>query len=164
MGPEAQANLRREAARRGIDDSRLVFAPSEPMPGYLARFRLADLYLDTHPFGSHTTVNDALFAGVPVLTLAGRSMAARASASQLRAVGLPEMIAGSYAEYEAFALALARDRQRLGDLTARLRSEGRDSPLFDMASYAGRFEDAVLRIAADRVTDVCRPADPSLRN
>ena len=70
----AEANLRREAEARGIGASRLVFAPHEPAPRYLARFRLADLYLDTSPFGSHTAVNDALFAGLPVLTLSGRGM------------------------------------------------------------------------------------------
>jgi predicted O-linked N-acetylglucosamine transferase (SPINDLY family) len=153
MRPEAQANLRNEAMRRGIAGERLIFASSEPMPQYLARYRLADLYLDTYPFGSHTTVNDALFAGLPVLTLAGRSMAARASASQVRAAGLPEMIASSHQDYESIALSLVRNRERLEGLTARLRSQGRTSALFDMTSYARRFEDAVLRIASDGGTD-----------
>jgi len=147
MRPEAEANLRDEAARRGIAPERVVFAPSEPLPQYLARYRLADLYLDTYPFGSHTTVNDALFAGLPVLTLAGRSMAARASASQVSAGGLPELIANSHKDYESIALTMARDRGRLADLTARLRSLGRTSALFDMTLYARRFEDALLRIA-----------------
>jgi protein O-GlcNAc transferase len=147
MRPEAQSNLRREAAKRGIAGERLIFAPSEPLPQYLARYRLADLYLDTYPFGSHTTVNDALFAGLPVLTLAGRSMAARASASQVRAAGLPELIASTMQEYESIALGLARNRVRLEELTARLRSAGPTSSLFDMTSYARRFEDALLRIA-----------------
>ena len=147
MRREAQANLRNEATRRGIASERLVFAPSEPMPQYLARYRLADLYLDTYPFGSHTTVNDALFAGLPVLTLAGRSMAARASASEVRAAGLSELISSSHQDYASIALALVRDRARLADLTARLRGQGRTSALFDMTLYARRFEDAVLRIA-----------------
>jgi protein O-GlcNAc transferase len=154
MHPEAEANLRGEAERRGIASERLIFAPSEPLPQYLARYALADLYLDTYPFGSHTTVNDALFAGLPVLTLAGRSMAARASASQLMAAGLPEMVASSQEDYESIALGLARDRPRLRDLTGRLRSQGRASALFDMASYARRFEDALLGIAgAQRRSD-----------
>ncbi|HVS56197.1 MAG TPA: hypothetical protein VHJ55_08050, partial [Casimicrobiaceae bacterium] len=74
-------------------------------------------------------------------------MAARASASQLRAAGLAEMIASSHEDYESIALALVRNRARLDDLTARLRSQGPTSALFDMNSYARRFEDAVLRIA-----------------
>jgi protein O-GlcNAc transferase len=142
----AEANLRAAARQGGIAAERLVFAPQEPSPRYLARFRLAELYLDTYPFGSHTTVNDALFAGLPVLTLSGRSMAARASASQLRAVGLQELIAASHEEYGSIALSLARDRPRLAALTARLRGNGASSPLFDMQRYAREFEDALMRI------------------
>src|SRR5438105_15365633 len=156
MHPETQSNLRGEASRRGIASERLIFAPREPMPPYLARYRLADLCLDTYPFGSHTTVNDALFAGLPVLTIAGRSMAARASASQLRSAGLAEMIAGSHEDYQSIALALARNHARLGNLTARLQSQGRTSALFDMDSYTRRFEDAVLRIARGGDTDARR--------
>jgi predicted O-linked N-acetylglucosamine transferase (SPINDLY family) len=160
MVPEAQANLRDEAIRRGIAGERLIFAPSEPMPQYLARFRLADLYLDTYPFGSHTTVNDALFAGLPVLTVAGRSMAARASASQVEAAGMPETIASSLEDYQTIALGLARSRARLDELTERLRSHGRTSPLFDMEGYARRFEEALLRIAGDGDADERRHSFP----
>lgn len=149
MLPLAKANLRAEAARRGIDPERVVFAPKEALPRYLARYRIADIYLDTHPFGSHTTVNDALFAGLPVLTLAGRSMAARASASQVQAAGLPELIATSHEEYESIALSLVHDPGKLRALTARLRNEGRASPLFDMESYVRRFEAGLLQIWRD---------------
>jgi protein O-GlcNAc transferase len=142
----AEANLREEAARRNIAPPRLVFAPQEPAPQYLARYRLADLYLDTYPFGSHTTVNDALFAGLPVVTLAGRSMASRGSASQLRAVGLPELVADSHEAYLAIALGLARDGNRLARLATRLRESGRASPLFDMQTYARQFEAAITRM------------------
>ncbi len=147
-----EANLRAEARARDVDPARLLFAPGEPLPRYLARYRLADVYLDTHPFGSHTSVNDALYVGLPVVTLAGRSMASRASASQLRAVGLSELIAGSPSEYEAIALALSRDAERLGSLKARLSGEARASPLFDMADYTRRFEEGLLRIWAQRGT------------
>jgi protein O-GlcNAc transferase len=150
MPAEAVVNLRAEAARRSISAQRLVFAPREPVADYLARFRLADLYLDTFPFGSHTTVNDALFAGLPVVTLAGRSMASRASASQLRAVGQSELVATSYDEYFALALALARDRERLGALATRLRETACASRLFDMQEYTTRFEAAMLRMIHDR--------------
>jgi len=147
MRPEAERNLRREAVRRGIAKERLIFAPNEALPRYLARYALADLYLDTYPFGSHTTVNDALFAALPVLTLAGRSMAARASASQLAAAGCAEMIATSLESYEALAIDLAGDRARLAAVAASLRRQGNAFPLFDMKRYARRFEDAVSRIA-----------------
>jgi protein O-GlcNAc transferase len=142
----AEANLRREAQRRAVAPGRLVFAPQESAPRYLARFRLADLFLDTYPFGSHTTVNDALFAGLPVLTLSGRSMAARASASQLRAAGLPELVATSLEQYEAIALSLADDRARLAQLTTGLRASGHARALFDMQRYAREFEAMLLRI------------------
>ena len=138
--PIAQVNLRREAERRGIDPARLHFAPKEPLPRYLARFRLANLYLDSHPFGTHTTVNDALYAGLPVVTRLGRSVAGRASATQLRAAGLPELIVDDDEAYEALAVTLAQESVRLQALTARLRGPARASALFDMESYAQRFE------------------------
>jgi protein O-GlcNAc transferase len=146
----AEANLRREAEARGIGAGRLVFAPHEPAPRYLARFRLADLYLDTSPFGSHTAVNDALFAGLPVLTLSGRGMAARASASQLLAAGLPELIATTQEQYEAIALALVNDRARLAQLAAGLRDGGSARALFDMPRYTREFEAMLLRIWQER--------------
>jgi protein O-GlcNAc transferase len=157
MRAEAEANLRAEATRQNIAPQRLVLAPREPAAEYLARFRLADLYLDTYPFGSHTTVNDALFAGLPVVTLAGRSMASRASASQLRAVGLPELVANSQGEYEAIALGLARDRERLGALATRLRENGHASPLFDMHAYVRQFEAVIMRMVRDSIGP---PSDP----
>jgi protein O-GlcNAc transferase len=146
MHAVAEANLRAAARQRGIAAERLAFAPQEPLPRYLARFRLADLYLDTYPFGSHTTVNDALFAGLPVLTLSGRSMAARASASQLRAVGLQELIAASHDEYVSTGLTLARNQARLVELTTHLRRQGHASALFDMDAYARKFEAELARI------------------
>ena len=139
-----KSNLHKEASRRDVDPARLIFSPGEPLPRYLARFALADLYLDTYPFGSHTTVNDSLYAGLPVVTLAGRSMAARASASQVNAVGLGELVAHSHEDYFRLASSLADDRTRLRALTARLRSEGRTSTLFDMRTYTRHFEDALL--------------------
>ena len=150
MHETSMANLRAEAGGRNIAPRRLVFAPQEPPPRYIARFRLADLYLDTYPFGSHTTVNDALFAGLPVVTLAGQSMASRASASQLGAVGLPDLVAHSHEEYAGIALALARDRSRLAAIATTLRERGRASPLFDMGAYTRDFEAAIMRIYRDR--------------
>jgi protein O-GlcNAc transferase len=143
MEDAAVANLRAEAQARGVASARLVFAPTEPIPRYLARFRHADLFLDTYPFGTHTTVNDALFAGLPVVTQQGRSFASRASASQVLAAGLPELVADSAEQYEAIAEALLTDRPRLAALTARLRDAGVHKPLFDAAAYARAFEAAL---------------------
>ncbi|HSS71440.1 MAG TPA: tetratricopeptide repeat protein [Casimicrobiaceae bacterium] len=146
VDPAAQRNLRAEADRRGVEPRRLAFAPKEPLARYLARYALANLYLDTYPFGSHTTVNDALWMGLPVLTIAGHSMAARTSATQIRAAELPELVAASLDEYEAMAISLARDRARLAALTMRLRKGVRASALFDMARYTKGFEAAVERM------------------
>jgi predicted O-linked N-acetylglucosamine transferase (SPINDLY family) len=96
------------AEARGVDPKRLIAAPNEPVPRYLKRFALADLFLDTMPFGAHTTVNDALFAGLPVLAWAGRSFASRASASQVIAAGLPELVVTSRDDYVTAAIALGR--------------------------------------------------------
>ena len=84
----APANLRREAEARGVAAERLVFAPRMPLPEHLARHRLADLFLDTFPVNAHTTASDALWAGCPVLTLAGETFVSRVAGSLLRAVGL----------------------------------------------------------------------------
>ena len=147
MPDEAQANLRVEARRVDIDDARLIFAPMEPTERYLARYRLADVYVDTHPFGSHTTVNDALYAGLPVVTLRGRSMAARASASQVCVAGLPELVVDSRDAYRDLVVALSRDRARLDAFAAAL-ADRAANPLFDSATYTRRFEAAVLDMCA----------------
>ncbi|MEP6942694.1 MAG: tetratricopeptide repeat protein [Betaproteobacteria bacterium] len=143
MPDEAQSNLRAEARLRSVDDARLVFAPLEPTARYLARYRLADLYVDTYPFGSHTTVNDALYAGLPVVTLRGRSMAARASASQACAAGLSALVVDSHEAYVDIVIALARDRARLAGIAGTL-ADSASNPLFDMDAYVRRFEVAVL--------------------
>ena len=136
--PDIRARLRRAAGARGIDGARLVFAPRDPVPRYLSRMRLADVFLDTFPFGSHTTVNDALYVGLPVVTRAGRSFASRSSASQLAAAGLSELIARDADEYVAIADRLARDPARRAAIAA-----ASTSPLFDMTRYTRTFEAAL---------------------
>lgn len=134
-------NLRREARNRGVDPERLVFAGSLPYPKHLARLNLADLYLDTLPFNGGTTTSDALWAGVPVLTCAGRSFAARMSGSLLRAIGTPELVTDSLEAYEHRALELARSPERLRELRARV-ALGRSSPLFDTDRFRRHLEAA----------------------
>jgi protein O-GlcNAc transferase len=134
------ANLRREAARLGVDPARLIFAGRTPsLPEHLARLRNADLFLDTFPYNAHATALDALWAGVPLLTRLGESFASRVAASLLRSVGQPELITSSPAEYEELAVALAADPARLGELRRVL--AGRGSPLFDTARYTKDLED-----------------------
>src|SRR5262249_7797004 len=109
----AETNLRREAEKRGIDPGRLVFANQLPQAEHLARHALPALFLDPSTVTAHPTASDALWAGLPLLTKAGRGFAARVAASLLNAVGLPELITTSAEAYEALALALATDAEKL---------------------------------------------------
>lgn len=145
-GAHVQANLRREARARGVEAERLVFAEPIPHAAHLGRLTHADLFLDTFAVNAHTTASDALWAGLPVLTLAGSQFAARVAASLVHAAGLPELAVGSAADYARLALELARDRPRLASLRARL-AEGRATcPLFDTAAYTRSIESAFTRM------------------
>ena len=143
-GEHVRTNLRAQAARRGIDGGRLVFAERSAYGDYLARYRLADLFLDTLPFNAGTTASDALWAGLPVLTQTGRSFAGRMAASLLHAVGLPELVTQTADEYEALALRLATHAQELAALRQRLNQQGRASALFDTARLTRHLEQALL--------------------
>ena len=145
----AEANLRREARQRCIDPDRLIFAARLPQAEHLARQRLADLFLDTFNVNAHTTASDALWAGLPVLTMVGRSFVARVAASLLHAVGLPELVVGTPADYEGLALALATDPARLGDIRARLAANRLTAPLFDTERITRKIEAAYDRVYAD---------------
>lgn len=129
---DAVANLRAEARSCGVAPERLIFAPRLTGTGqYLARLQLADLFLDTLPYGSHSTAADALWAGLPLLTCEGATFAGRVGASLLRNVALPELITTSLAQYESLGIALAADRARLERLRQRLEHNRRTAPLFD---------------------------------
>ena len=139
---QAVANLKREAAARGIDEARLVFAPRVALPAHMARLGLADLFLDTAPVGAHTTASAALWAGLPLLTVLGPSL--------LSAMGLPELVAPDLAAYEREALALAHDPRRLRELRQRIAANRRTSPLFDTPRFARAFETALERMVERR--------------
>jgi protein O-GlcNAc transferase len=139
-GEAAKANLRQAAQAQGIDPQRLIFAGPAPLEVHLARHRLADLFLDTLPYNAHATACDALWAGLPVLTCRGTAFAGRVAASLLTAVGLPELITEAAADYEARALALARDPARLAALRAKLASGHATAPLFDTPRLARDLE------------------------
>ncbi len=145
---QAEDNLRREARSRGVDSARLVFAPKMPLAAHLARLRAADLFLDTFPCNAHTTASDALWAGLPLLTLAGESFASRVAASLLRAVGLPELVTTSLEAYEQRALALTADPAQLQALRARLVADREQSSLFDTPRFVRGFESALQEIHA----------------
>lgn len=138
----ARRNLQREAEARGVTADRLVFAPRVPLAEHLARHKLADLFLDTWPCNAHTTASDALWAGLPVLTRAGHTFTGRVAASVLHAVGLPELVTETQADYEALAGALAAAPEKMAALKAKLESQRRTSPLFDGALFAKHLEAA----------------------
>jgi predicted O-linked N-acetylglucosamine transferase (SPINDLY family) len=140
--PVAMANLRAHAEARGVEGARLVFAGHADHDQHLARHRLADLFLDTWPYNAHTTASDALWAGLPVLTLSGRSFASRVGASLLEAVGLLELITRSQDEYERLAIALAKEPERLARLAKILADNRGTSPLFDGKQTAQHLESA----------------------
>jgi predicted O-linked N-acetylglucosamine transferase (SPINDLY family) len=140
--PCVVSNLQDEAAQRGIDPHRLVFAKRVPYEEYLARYRLADLFLDTLPFNAGTTASDALWAGLPVLTCAGQSFAARMAGSLLTAVGLPELVTHSLHDYESIALRLARNPWALADIKKKLVVNRDICSLFDTDRFRQNVERA----------------------
>jgi protein O-GlcNAc transferase len=138
--PTADQNLRTEAQARGIDPKRIVTAPRVPYLDYLARYRRADLFLDTLPFNAGTTASDALWCGLPVVTCSGEAFASRMAGSLLQAAGVPELIASSLDEYEELALRLAQDSAHLAFIKAKLASGS--GPLFDTARFTRHIEAA----------------------
>ena len=150
-------NLRNEAASRGVDPERLVFAERMPLPDHLARHRLADLFLDTLPYTAHTTASDALWAGLPVLTRIGETFAGRVAASLLNAIGLPELIASTPEAYEALAIDLATHPGKLADIRRKLDANRLMTPLFDTELFARHIEAGYVamyeRYHAGRVPD-----------
>ncbi len=144
--------LRRHADRHGVDGRRLIFAGRMAKPEHLRRLQLADIALDTLVYNGHTTTTDCLWAGVPVITLPGRSFASRVAASLLRASGLEELIADDLDDYRELAMAIARDPGRLRRLSATLRDERTTAPLFDTRRFMVHFETALARIWRRHVT------------
>ena len=146
----AEGNLRQEALRHGIAMDRLVFAPDMAQCDHLGRLQLADLVLDTLPYGAHTTASDALFSGVPIVTCAGDIFPSRVAGGLLYAAGLPELIARSDEDYFAIALALATEPGRLEMLKAKLRRDHLTTPLFDVAAYTLALEDSYETMMSQR--------------
>ncbi len=140
---ESVLNLQNEARANGIDPARLVFAERMALlSDHLARYCEADLFLDTTPYNAHTTACDALWAGLPVLTCVGQSFAARVAASLLNAVGLPELVSDTPQQYEALAIELGCNTQRLREIRNRLERNRLVAPLFDPNLFARHMESA----------------------
>ena len=169
----AEGNLRREAVARGIAPERLVFDGKQAKPDHIARLALADLCLDTLLYNGHTTTSDALFAGVPVLTVAGTHFPGRVAASILQSIGAPELVTGSLAEYQAMALRLATDEESRLALRARIELNRRHWPLFDTDRYVRNLETGYEQVwqawldnrppRALRIVDIKPMAAPRLK-
>lgn len=135
-----QANLQREATARGVAPERLVFAPRVSADAHLARQQCADIFLDTIPYNAHTTCSDALWMGLPVVTLAGDTFAARVAGSLLSALGVPELVTYHHAEYRELALNLARDDVKRLALREKITMLRDTSPLFDSLQFTRDLE------------------------
>jgi predicted O-linked N-acetylglucosamine transferase (SPINDLY family) len=142
----AKVNLVKHAESRGVEGRRLVFAPFMNRSEHLARLRFADLFLDTFPYNAHTTASDALRMGLPVLTIYGRSFAARVAASLLTTVGLAELITYSLDEYEEKAIGLALECDKLSYIKYHLKGSLGSSPLFDCDRFTKGVEAAFERM------------------
>jgi len=141
----ATENLKRAAQVQGIPPERLVFSPRIPFAQHLARYRVADLALDTFPYTSHSTASDALWAGCPLVALCGKTFAARVSSSILTHAGLPQLITNSIGDYGQLAHRLATDPERLAEMRSAV-SEARSSSLFDADSFTRDLERVYLTI------------------
>ena len=133
-------NLSREAGDRGIAAHRLIFAEPKPLKDHLGRLQLADLALDTSPYGSHTTGSDALWVGVPMITMLGETFSSRVAASLLHAAGAPELVTASSEYFLSLATELATNANKLTALKAKLINSRETLPLFDTKQFASDLE------------------------
>ena len=144
--PWVVENLTQEALSHGVEPIRLVFAQQMLLSDHLARHRHADLFLDTFPCNAHTTASDALWAELPVLTLAGKSFASRVAASLLNAIGLPELVTSTQLEYEALAIDLGSSPEKLALIKDKLKQNRLKTPLFDTPLFAKNLEATYLQM------------------
>jgi predicted O-linked N-acetylglucosamine transferase (SPINDLY family) len=140
------ANLRKEAEKRGVAADRLIFAKRLDNSYHLARSKLADLFLDTWPCNAHTTASDALWAGLPILTLIGESFASRVCASLLNAIGLSEMVVKNINDYESLAIELALNKEKLYQIKGKLIKNKKGCALFDTKNFVKNLENIYQQI------------------
>ena len=150
--PHMQQRIHDHFARRDVDSSRIVFEGRSPLREFLTAYQHVDLALDTQPYSGGLTTCEALWMGVPVVTLAGDRHASRVSASLLTAAGHPEWIAQTPDDYVTIAARLAASPETLSNIRATLRDDLRRSPLLDHAAQARRFADALLQCWQTRPT------------
>jgi predicted O-linked N-acetylglucosamine transferase (SPINDLY family) len=147
-------NLKKEAAAKGVSYDRLVFGTRLERAEYLARYQVADLFLDTAPYNAGTTASDALWAGLPIITLTGESFPSRMADSILNAISLPELVTTSSIEYEALAVELAQNPEKLKVIRDKLEIKRLTAPLFDATMFAGNIELAYQKIHQRYLADL----------
>jgi predicted O-linked N-acetylglucosamine transferase (SPINDLY family) len=145
----SKSSLINEAAKLGVAADRLIFTGRVAPEDYLARYKLADLFLDAYPFNGGTTVNDALFVRLPVLTYSGRTFSSRMAGSLLNALDMPELITFSIEDYEKRAIELGTNKSYFGKLKKKLMRNANTSPLFDMPRFVRNFETKLIELAQD---------------
>ena len=141
----ARENLRNAALKRGIDPSRIIFAEYLSMEEHLARYALADIFLDTFNYNAHTTACDSLWAGTPIVTKSGKSFVSRVAGSLLTAIDIPELITNSELEYENLILKLASSPDNLKKIKQKLHENLSIKPLFDTKKYTHYLETAFIK-------------------
>jgi predicted O-linked N-acetylglucosamine transferase (SPINDLY family) len=136
-------HLKKEALKKGIESDRLIFANRMPLSSdHFARLKLADLFIDTMPYNAHSTGGDALWVGLPVLTLCGKTFASRVGASQLNAVGLNELITLTDKEFEDLAIELANNPKKIQQIKNKLKNNKISKPLFNTKLFTKNIEKA----------------------
>ena len=149
LNESAETNLRKEATARGINPERIIFATRvSRIEDHLARYRMADLFLDTFPCNAHSTASDVLRAGLPIVTCRGQAFAGRVASGLLGVVGLPELITETLSDYEQLALKLAINPEALDEIKKKLEKNLKTTPLYDTAQYCRNLEQAYLEIHA----------------
>jgi len=150
----AKKNLLREAAARGVEADRLVFARSMPSAEHLSRYRFADLFLDTWPCGAHTTASDALRMGCPIVTMIGESFASRVAASLLIDLRLEDLVVDNVGDYVNLAVDLATCPDRFARVKDRLKEQLHDAPVFNGQEFARKFEAVVEQVVRANVQQI----------
>lgn len=146
----SQRHLKAEAELRGVDPNRLIFAERTPLvEDHLARYRNADLFLDTHPYNAHTTAADALMTGLPIITCMGNSFPSRVAGSFLHALGVPELIAYSHEAYESLALQLANEPILLNQIREKISRNKVSVTIFNSEKFCRSLEDVYTKIYLD---------------
>jgi predicted O-linked N-acetylglucosamine transferase (SPINDLY family) len=139
-------NLRKEAEKKGVDKERIIFAERVPVKEHLKRFEFIDLFLDTFPYNAHTTASEAIRAGVPILTLKGKSFPSRVASSILTNVGLENLIVTNLDDYEAKAISLSKNFKEIESLKKHLAQEKNLSKLFDNKTFTKDLEKIYKKI------------------